>query len=86
MNFVRRLIHRIPDSNRIVLKKVLMLLQLYASHSGKNRMTESNLAVVFAPALWRERKVVDELRAVQEVSVFVELTAFLINKHAELLA
>lgn len=82
MSFVRRLIQRIPDANRIVLKKILLLLQLYASRSAENRMTQTNLAVVFAPALWREKRVTNDVRSVQ---AFVDLTSFMIAHGAELL-
>ncbi|CAH1777028.1 unnamed protein product [Owenia fusiformis] len=41
-----------PDENREVLQSLLLFLRDMADHSDKNQMTESNLAVCFAPSLF----------------------------------
>lgn len=47
----------IPEENWILLKDVLMMLHLTASHEGQNKMTAENLATLFTPHLLCPRKV-----------------------------
>ena len=42
----------LPDENREVLQSLLLFLSDMASHSQRNQMNASNLAVCFAPSLF----------------------------------
>jgi hypothetical protein len=50
----------LPTENRVLLKDVLQLLHLTASHEGRNKMSADSLATLFTPHLLCPRKV--ELR------------------------
>jgi hypothetical protein len=47
----------LPTENRVLLKDVLQLLHLTASHEGKNKMSSDSLATLFTPHLLCPRKV-----------------------------
>jgi hypothetical protein len=47
----------LPTENRILLKDILQLLHLTASHEGKNKMSANSLATLFTPHLLCPRKV-----------------------------
>lgn len=47
----------LPIDNRKVLKRILELLNLTASHVSTNRMSSQNLATLFTPHLLCPRKV-----------------------------
>lgn len=47
----------LPAENRILLKDVLQLLHLTASHERKNKMCADSLATLFTPHLLCPRKV-----------------------------
>lgn len=47
----------LPMENWILLKDVLSLLQLVASHDARNKMSAENLATLFTPHLLCPRKV-----------------------------
>ena len=47
----------LPTENRVLLKDVLQLLHLTASHEGKNKMSADSLATLFTPHLLCPRKV-----------------------------
>ena len=76
--FVMRLLRKIPDSNRIVLKKILGLLYKYSMYSEYNKMTANNLAVIFSPALFREKKA--SLMTSEESKKFISIVEYLINE------
>eukprot|EP01114_Cavostelium_apophysatum_P016541 TRINITY_DN4728_c0_g1_i1.p1 TRINITY_DN4728_c0_g1~~TRINITY_DN4728_c0_g1_i1.p1 ORF type:complete len:615 (+),score=174.42 TRINITY_DN4728_c0_g1_i1:70-1914(+) len=45
-----------PPANKAVLRSLLVLLTAVESHSATNKMTSSNLSIVFAPTLIRSRE------------------------------
>jgi hypothetical protein len=47
----------LPTENRVLLKDILQLLHLTASHEGKNKMSADSLATLFTPHLLCPRKV-----------------------------
>jgi hypothetical protein len=47
----------LPVENRVLLKDILQLLHLTASHEGKNKMSAESLATLFTPHLLCPRKV-----------------------------
>jgi len=47
----------LPPENRVLLKDILQLLHLTASHEGKNKMSADSLATLFTPHLLCPRKV-----------------------------
>ncbi|VDP84285.1 unnamed protein product, partial [Echinostoma caproni] len=53
---LRRLLGFLPSRNREVLSILMHHLAKVASHSARNNMTSSNLAIVFAPSLMRSRE------------------------------
>ncbi len=75
--FVRRLLSKLPDANRAALGRLLALLRAYAARSAQNKMTEKNLAVVFAPALFRER--VPTVRGLADAGRYADILLFLIS-------
>jgi len=76
--FVSRLTRKIPDANRIVLKKVLLLLRKFAQRSGVNKMTAKNLSLVFTPALFRSRK--PDVKAMSDAPKYAEVVEYLIQE------
>lgn len=48
----------LPVENQVLLKDILQLLHLTASHEGKNKMSAESLATLFTPHLLCPRKVV----------------------------
>src|SRR3989338_9158486 len=52
---IRQTIDRLPLGNRHVMAQLMLFLKEVASFSDSNKMTESNLAVIFAPTLLRPK-------------------------------
>ncbi|XP_021919562.1 uncharacterized protein LOC110829787 isoform X2 [Zootermopsis nevadensis] len=50
----------LPTENRVLLKDILQLLHLTASHEGKNKMSADSLATLFTPHLLCPRKLSPE--------------------------
>lgn len=48
---IRRLLLRLPNSNRATLRALLSFLNKVAQHSAQNKMAAHNLSTVFAPNL-----------------------------------
>lgn len=80
--FMKKVLAKIPDANRIALKKVLLMLQKYATYPA-NKMTEKNLAVVFAPALFRARQA--DLKGMADAGKYVAITQYLLEQTEALL-
>ncbi len=76
--FVSRLTRKIPDANRIVLKKVLLLLRKFSQRSNANKMTAKNLSLVFTPALFRSRK--PDVKAMSDAPKYAEVVEYLIQE------
>ena len=58
---LKKLVEGLPPLNRRCLHKLMDLLHIVAQHSDKNKMSEGNLAVVFAPTLLKEKSGVSSL-------------------------
>ncbi|KIW15337.1 hypothetical protein PV08_05383 [Exophiala spinifera] len=48
---IHALVNSLPDPNYATLRTLVLHLHRVAAHSDKNKMTQSNLAIVFAPTL-----------------------------------
>jgi len=72
---LRQILAEIPPENYKFLEQFIPFLQQVAEHSAQNRMTISNLAVVFAPGLIRAE--VDTAELVMQASA--------VNTNVELL-
>ncbi|CAH8543104.1 unnamed protein product [Heterobilharzia americana] len=53
IDLLRWILISLPDENRVVLQKLLYLLNHLSRHSDVTEMSASNLAVCFAPSLYR---------------------------------
>ncbi|CAH8494157.1 unnamed protein product [Schistosoma turkestanicum] len=53
IDLLRWILISLPDENRLVLQKLLYLLNHLSRHSDVTEMSASNLAVCFAPSLYR---------------------------------
>jgi Rho GTPase-activating protein RGD1 len=49
------IVNDLPDPNYATLRQLALHLHKIAEHSAQNRMTPSNLAIVFGPTLMRQR-------------------------------
>lgn len=52
----QKIINSLPYINRLLLEKLFLFLRLVATYSSENKMTPSNLAVVFGPTLIRAKQ------------------------------
>ncbi len=76
--FVRKVFSKnFPEPNAIALKRILRLLKMYSEHADANKMSVKNLAVCFAPALFRDRKA--DMKALADASKYAELLAYMIE-------
>src|SRR5688500_13947969 len=55
LNKLRELIERLPPINRALLKYLLEFLVMVCRNSEENKMTTSNLAIIFGPNLLQPR-------------------------------
>jgi len=70
LNQVILLISKLPQENYILLKELLQFLKLISSNSSQNKMTDSNLAIVFGPNLLStSNDLLDVMRSVQTPKV-----------------
>ncbi|XP_060942357.1 oligophrenin-1-like [Limanda limanda] len=53
---IHSLTHKVPEKNREMLEMLIKHLVTVCSHSDENRMTPSNMAVIFGPTLMRARE------------------------------
>jgi hypothetical protein len=81
--FFTKILSKIPDGNKIVLKKILLLFRRYAEFAEANRMDEKNLAVVFAPAIFRAKSA--NAKSMMDASKYVEILQFFIENVDQLL-
>lgn len=61
----RDLVKKLPDANRLVLVKLLNLLGMIVGMSEVNKMTASNISIVFGPNLIRSATV-DPMEAMED--------------------
>jgi len=66
MQKLQELVGRLPPENRTFLTELLHFLKLVSTYSTENKMTESNLAIVFGPNLLKSNnEMLDVMRMVQ---------------------
>jgi len=54
VNTIKDLVSQLPNANKALLIRLIVFLALIASKNDINKMTATNLAVVFAPNLFRD--------------------------------
>ncbi len=69
---VRDALHQLPEPNRSVLRELLRFLHKVAERSEMNKMTSSNLGVVFGPNLFTPREDTMYSRDERNVKFFVD--------------
>ncbi|KAK3855669.1 hypothetical protein Pcinc_037946 [Petrolisthes cinctipes] len=72
-NIKQIVLERLPEDNYLVLKFIVNFLSKVMDRSDLNKMTASNLAVVFGPNLVRPRGGHMSLNAIAPINLFVEL-------------
>eukprot|EP00026_Physarum_polycephalum_P003030 Phypoly_transcript_03039.p1 GENE.Phypoly_transcript_03039~~Phypoly_transcript_03039.p1 ORF type:complete len:360 (+),score=52.81 Phypoly_transcript_03039:1399-2478(+) len=79
----KSLIKSLPPGDKLLVQSLLALLSDIAKNQDKNKMTVSNLAIVFGPSLLRPQSVnaATELFDMPDVSRVIE---FFINHHVQL--
>eukprot|EP00002_Diphylleia_rotans_P017034 TRINITY_DN3305_c0_g1_i17.p1 TRINITY_DN3305_c0_g1~~TRINITY_DN3305_c0_g1_i17.p1 ORF type:complete len:1772 (-),score=339.58 TRINITY_DN3305_c0_g1_i17:1837-7152(-) len=50
---IKKLVNKLPSYNRVFLQELCLFLSQVAEHSSVNKMNSSNLAIVFAPNIFR---------------------------------
>uniref|UniRef100_A0A6Q2Z2F0 Rho GTPase activating protein 10 n=1 Tax=Esox lucius TaxID=8010 RepID=A0A6Q2Z2F0_ESOLU len=73
------LVHKLPESNRLVLGLLMKHLATVAAHSKKNLMTVANLGVVFGPTLMRPQE--DTVAAIMDLKFQNIVVEILIEQH-----
>nr|XP_002121397.1 rho GTPase-activating protein 1-like isoform X1 [Ciona intestinalis] len=80
---VSSLLQKLPRLNFILLKYIMDFLAIVAAHSDENRMTFSNLAVVFGPKLAWSTDQAASLVAMGPINTF---TMLMLQNHEQLFA
>ncbi|XP_059831447.1 rho GTPase-activating protein 1 [Hypanus sabinus] len=70
---MKMMIQTLPEVNCVVLQYLLGLLRLVADHSEQNKMTPSNLALVFGPTLMWAKDAAISLSAINPINYFAQL-------------
>jgi 23S rRNA A2030 N6-methylase RlmJ len=66
---MRTLFRTLPRANFLVIKELVLLMTEVAAESERNKMTTSNLAIVFAPNMIKSRN--EELRTIMQDTPFI---------------
>ncbi|XP_059080422.1 rho GTPase-activating protein 1-like [Tigriopus californicus] len=83
ISYMQELLSRLPDQNCIVLKHLMEFLSLVMDRSCLNKMTSSNLAVVFGPNLvWSN----DQSLSLAHIGPINSFTEFLLVNQDQLFA
>lgn len=72
LEFVKTVINKLPEQNYAVLKHLIEFLSMVMECSCLNKMTASNLAVVFGPNLIRSRDTSLSLAHIGPINLFTE--------------
>ncbi|XP_036379957.1 oligophrenin-1-like isoform X2 [Megalops cyprinoides] len=79
---IHSLIYKLPEKNREMLELLIQHLVNVCSHSAENRMTPSNMAVIFGPTLMRaEEETVAAMLDIKFQNIVVEI---LIEDHKKI--
>ncbi|XP_065492451.1 rho GTPase-activating protein 1 [Caloenas nicobarica] len=81
VNVVRKALQTLPEENYQVLHLLTAFLVQVSAHSDRNKMTNTNLAVVFGPNLLWAKDVAITLKAINPINTF---TKFLLDHQKEL--
>uniref|UniRef100_A0A8B9CB91 Rho GTPase activating protein 1 n=1 Tax=Anser brachyrhynchus TaxID=132585 RepID=A0A8B9CB91_9AVES len=81
VDVVRKTLQNLPEENYQVLHLLTAFLVQVSAHSDRNKMTNTNLAVVFGPNLLWAKDVAITLKAINPINTF---TKFLLDHQKEL--
>ncbi|NWX34578.1 RHG01 protein, partial [Notiomystis cincta] len=81
VDVVRKTLQDLPEENYQVLRFLTAFLVQVSAHSDRNKMTNTNLAVVFGPNLLWAKDVAITLKAINPINTF---TKFLLDHQKEL--
>ncbi|RMC00331.1 hypothetical protein DUI87_22939 [Hirundo rustica rustica] len=81
VDVVRKTLQDLPEENYQVLRLLTAFLVEVSAHSDRNKMTNTNLAVVFGPNLLWAKDVAITLKAINPINTF---TKFLLDHQKEL--
>uniref|UniRef100_A0A8C3GXK3 Rho GTPase activating protein 1 n=1 Tax=Corvus moneduloides TaxID=1196302 RepID=A0A8C3GXK3_CORMO len=81
VDVVRKTLQDLPEENYQVLRLLTAFLVQVSAHSDRNKMTNTNLAVVFGPNLLWAKDVAITLKAINPINTF---TKFLLDHQKEL--
>uniref|UniRef100_A0A8C4U0H1 Rho GTPase activating protein 1 n=1 Tax=Falco tinnunculus TaxID=100819 RepID=A0A8C4U0H1_FALTI len=81
VDVVRKTLQTLPEENYEVLRLLTAFLVQVSAHSDRNKMTNTNLAVVFGPNLLWAKDVAITLKAINPINTF---TKFLLDHQKEL--
>lgn len=81
VDVVRKTLQTLPEENYEVLHLLTAFLVQVSAHSDRNKMTNTNLAVVFGPNLLWAKDVAITLKAINPINTF---TKFLLDHQKEL--
>eukprot|EP01094_Clydonella_sp_ATCC50884_P000832 TRINITY_DN1061_c1_g2_i1.p1 TRINITY_DN1061_c1_g2~~TRINITY_DN1061_c1_g2_i1.p1 ORF type:complete len:516 (+),score=135.94 TRINITY_DN1061_c1_g2_i1:138-1550(+) len=75
----QQLVMQLPHNNRILLLLLLHLLQEVSNNSSKNKMSASNMGIIFGPLLMKDDGTREPLDAMSRVSSFSEVVSYLVS-------
>lgn len=81
VDVVRKTLQNLPEENYHVLRLLTAFLVQVSAHSDRNKMTNTNLAVVFGPNLLWAKDAAITLKAINPINTF---TKFLLDHQKEL--
>ncbi|KAI2804943.1 Protein fam13a [Blomia tropicalis] len=79
---LKALVSQLPDENYYTLRYLIRFLYRIAQHNDENRMTSSNLGIVFAPNIFRV--CVDTYQGLKDQSAANEVVNFLIIEFCDI--
>ena len=79
----RRLVRCLPNANMEVLKRLMQLLSEVSQFASINNMNTKNLAIVFAPNLFRGRDV-STMQSLKDTPFIMSVTKTLIEHRDEI--
>ena len=74
ISYLSSLIKLLPVDNRNVLEYLCKFFKKVADHSDKNKMTASNLAIIFAPSIFGQSRIPNSNQLIIESKATSHLT------------